>query len=138
MLQKISDACKEFSLVPVRIALGWIFIAHGAQKLFGLWGGSGLKTFAASLESMGMRPAMIWAILAACGEFFGGVMVLLGFYARFGALLISIVMVVAIATFHGANGFFLSNRGYEYNVALLGLSLCILFGGAGRFAWKRD
>ncbi len=139
MLQKIFGRFRDYSLLPVRLALGWIFIAHGGQKLFGLWGGHGLKGFAASLESLGIKPALLFALLAACAEFFGGLAVLLGFYARWGAFFIGIVMFVAIATVHAPNGFFLGElQGYEYNVALLGLAFCILFSGSGRFSIKPD
>lgn len=138
MLQKIFSNCKEYHLLPVRLALGWIFIAHGGQKLFGLWGGSGLQGFAGSLETLGLKPAMFWALLAGGAEFLGGLMVLLGVFARWGALFILAVMAVAVATVHWKNGFFLSNSGYEYNVAIIGLALCILFAGSGRFSLKQD
>lgn len=137
MLQKICSNCKEYSLLPTRLALGWIFIAHGGQKLFGLWGGAGLQGMAGSLETLGMKPAMLWAILAAGGEFFGGLAVLLGIYARWGALLIIIVMAVAISLVHAQHGFFMENHGYEYNVALLGLACSILFAGSGRWSIKQ-
>ena len=81
MFQKIFGGFREWSLLPLRVALGWIFIAHGGQKLFGLWGGHGLQDFATMLGSMGLHPAMPLAILAASAEFFGGLMVLFGFYA---------------------------------------------------------
>ena len=138
MLQKFVGKYQSFFLLPTRIALGWIFIAHGGQKLFGLWGGSGLKGFAMNLESLGMAPGMPFALMAASAEFFGGLMVLLGIFARWGALFIMGVMVVAIATVHGKNGFFMMNQGYEYNVALLGLALTILLGGSGKFSIKGD
>lgn len=138
MLQKIFANFKDYSLIPVRLALGWIFIAHGGQKLFGLWGGQGLQGMAGSLESLGIKPAMLFAILAAGAEFFGGLAVLLGLFARWGAFFIGIVMLVAIAKVHAPNGFFMSNHGYEYNVAILGLALCILFTGPGRFSIKSD
>lgn len=138
MFGKIFGRFSSLSLLPVRIALGWIFIAHGGQKLFGLWGGHGLQSTAGFFEQMGFRPGILHAILAGGGEFFGGLMVLLGLWPRFGALLISIVMAVAVYTVHAKNGFFLANQGYEYNVALLGLSLCILFGGSGKWSVKPD
>lgn len=138
MLQKIFVNFKSFSLLPVRLALGWIFIAHGGQKLFGLWGGMGLQGFAGSLEGLGLKPAVFWAILAGCAEFFGGLAVLLGLFARWGAFFIGIVMAVAVAKIHASHGFFMSNQGYEYNVAILGLCLCILFAGSGRWSIKPD
>ena len=138
MLQKIFSPLKEYSLLPIRIALGWIFIAHGGQKLFGWWGGMGLEGFAGFLNSLGVHPAMLWAFLSAGAEFFGGLMILFGVYARWGALLITIDMIVAVATVHWSHGFFIMNQGYEYNVAILGMTLCILYSGSGRFSIKQD
>ena len=137
MFQKFFGGFREWSLLPLRFALGWIFIAHGGQKLFGLWGGHGLQGFATMLESMGLHPAMPLAILAASAEFFGGLMVLFGFYARFGAFLITVNMAVAVATVHAPKGFFMQSGGYEYNVALIAICLCILFAGSGRWSIKQ-
>lgn len=127
-----------FSLLPIRLALGWVFIGHGGQKLFGLWGGPGLHGFAGMLGSMGITPALPMALLSAGGEFFGGLLILLGLYARFGAVMILIDMVVAIATVHWRHGFFLQNQGYEYNVALIAMCLSILFAGSGKWSVKQD
>lgn len=138
MFGKIFNRFSSLSLLFVRIALGAVFIAHGGQKLFGLWGGPGLQGFAGSLAGLGLKPAIFWALLAAGGEFFGGIMVLLGLYARLGAFLITCVMAVAIYNVHWKNGFFLSNGGFEYTFALSGLSLCILFGGSGPYSLKKD
>lgn len=138
MLKTIFGRFSSLSLLSIRIGLSWIFIAHGGQKLFGLWGGPGLQGFAGMLESMGMKPGLLWALISSGSEFFGGLMVLLGFYARWGALFIIGVMAVAVATVHAPNGFFLSNKGYEYNVALIAMSLCILFGGPGKFSIRED
>jgi len=138
MIQKIFGGFKEYYLLPVRLALAWIFIAHGGQKLFGLWGGQGLHGFAMVLQSLGMQFPLFMALLSAGAEFFGGLALLFGFYARWGALLITIDMIVAIATVHWPHGFFIMNQGYEYNVAILGMTLCILFAGPGRFSVKAD
>lgn len=129
---------EKYAFLAPRIALGWIFIAHGGQKLFGLWGGPGLQGFAGMFETMGLKPGLLWALLAGCGEFFGGLMVLLGFQARLGALLISTVMAVAIWKVHSSHGFFLSNQGYEYNVAILGCALLILLKGPGQPSIRED
>jgi len=138
MLKKIFGSWGGYTLLPVRLALGSIFIAHGGQKLFGLWGGPGIQGFGMYLDGLGLKPGFVFALLAGCAEFFGGLMVLLGIYARWGALFISVVMGVAVATVHWKNGFFLMNQGYEYNVALLGLALALVFGGSGKFSIKGD
>jgi putative oxidoreductase len=113
--------------LPLRVTLGIVFLAHGSQKLFGAFGGPGLKTFS---EHLGMNPPMFWATLAACGEFFGGLMVLLGLLTRFGALNIAIVMLVAMFKVHLPNGFFLP-KGFEYTFVLLGMALALTISGGG-------
>lgn len=138
MLSKIFGRFSGFSIIVLRIALGLIFIGHGGQKLFGLWGGPGLSGFEASLQSMGLPYANILALLAASAEFFGGIMVLFGIYARWGALFILSVMAVAVYSVHWKNGFFLQNSGFEYNLALIAMSLSILFSGSGRWSIKND
>lgn len=116
-------------LLPLRLTLGVIFMAHGSQKLFGMFGGPGLHTTAEFFAKGGLTPGLLWATLASCGEFFGGLSVLLGFFARFGALNICIVMLVAIIHVH-FGGFF-APKGMEYPLALLGSALAVLIGGGG-------
>jgi len=117
--------------IPARLALGIIFLAHGSQKLFGLFDGPGIGGTADLFADIGIQPAMLWASVVAITEFLAGAGVLVGLLARPAGLGIAAVMVGAIATVHGTNGFFAATQGYEYNIALLGLSLCLLIGGAG-------
>lgn len=119
-----------WALLPLRLTLGVIFMAHGSQKLFGMFGGPGLHTTAEFFAKDGLTPGLLWATLAGCGEFFGGLSVLLGFFARFGALNICIVMLVAIFHVHWG-AFFANNKGIEYPLALLGSALAVLIGGGG-------
>jgi len=121
--------------LPLRIALGLIFIAHGAQKVLGVWGGPGLAKFTAGSAPFGfMRPAWVWMGLAAFSELVGGALVLLGLLTRAGAFFLSITMLVAMVGVHWGGGFFLSNKGIEYTVALLGMSLALLISGGGRLS----
>lgn len=120
--------------LPVRIALGLIFIAHGAQKVFGVWGGKGLAAVTAGDAPFGLQPAWLWMGAAAFAELIGGVLVLLGLLTRFGALMIVPVMLVAMFGVHWGS-FFLQNRGIEYTVALLAMALALLIGGGGRFSF---
>ncbi len=138
MLGKIFNRCGGYTVIIIRLALGWIFIAHGGQKLFGLWGGQGLGGTAQFLQSLALPHPDIMALLAGSAEFLGGLMVLLGFYARWGTLFIIGVMAVAIRTIHFKNGFFIQNQGYEYNVAVIAMCLSILFAGSGRWSIKHD
>jgi putative oxidoreductase len=117
----------------IRVVVGTIFAAHGAQKLFGVLGGQGLEALVAPPPN-GMGPI---GYLVAIGEFFGGVGLIVGFLARFSAASLIVIMIGAIAMVHGAKGFFLSDGGYEYNLALIGLLLPIFLCGPGRLSIGR-
>jgi len=117
--------------VPLRLALAAIFIAHGSQKVFGSFGGPGLAQFTSSAAPFPfMRPSWLWMGAAAFAELIGGGLLLLGLLTRVGAFLIACIMVTAIAV-HRQNGFFASNQGYEYLLALLAMCLALLISGGG-------
>jgi putative oxidoreductase len=120
----------DMSLLLLRVIVGVIFAAHGAQKLFGVWGGKGLT---ATVEQLGSPLGYLVTI----GEFFGGLGLVFGFLTRFSVASLIVIMIGAIATVHGKNGFFLQNQGFEYNLALIGLLLPILIAGPGRFSIGR-
>jgi putative oxidoreductase len=126
----------NLGLLCVRIILGVIFIAHGSQKLFGAWGGSGIDKFAENLQKMDVPAPTLMAYVAASSELGGGLLVLLGLFARIGALAIAGVMIVAILKVHLRNGFF-APPGFEYPLALLGMALAILLAGPGEFSIQR-
>jgi putative oxidoreductase len=119
----------DLSLLIVRVVVGVIFAAHGAQKLFGAFGGPGL---AATIDKMGIMgyPVTI-------GEFFGGLGLIVGFLCRFSAASLIVIMIGAIGMVHGKNGFFLQQGGFEYNLALIGLLAPVLLAGPGRYAIGR-
>jgi putative oxidoreductase len=121
----------DFSLLVVRVTAGVIFAAHGAQKLFGAWGGPGL---AKTVEMLEVGPL---GYLVVIGEFFGGLGLVFGFLTRFSAASLIVIMIGAIVTVHGQHGFFLQNQGFEYNLALIGLLLPTLLCGPGRFSIGR-
>ena len=125
----------------LRVAIGVIFLAHGSQKLFGLFGGAGLQATGQFFGQIGFQPGVFWAAVAGATEFFGGLAVLLGTGTQIAALLLSAVMLVAMVKVHLPNGFFLNfamtpgvGHGIEYNVALIGGCLALLFGGPGKFS----
>lgn len=133
----------SWSLLIVRVVLGVIFFAHGAQKMFGWFGGYGLKgTIGYFQQALRIPPAL--TVLDALTECFGGLAVLVGFLARPAALGLVIVMLVAITKVHWRNGFFLNwsleqgkGHGIEMNLALIGMALAVLVGGAGAFSIDR-
>src|SRR2546425_3603795 len=131
----------DVSILLVRLIVGVIFAAHGAQKLFGAFGGPGLAAMVkAPPEGMGPLgyPVTI-------GEFFGGLGLIVGFLCRFSAASLIVIMIGAIGMVHGQHGFFLGRAptdtlatlGFEYNLALIGLLAPILIAGPGRFALGR-
>jgi putative oxidoreductase len=103
----------------LRVGIGLILAAHGAQKLFGWWGGPGMTKWAQSVQRLRIRPALPWAWVAALSEFGGGLLVALGLLSPLGSLAIVGAMLVAIATVHLSKGFWVSKGGFEFNLALI-------------------
>ena len=131
LLNKITTTTPGLDTVPVRIGAGLIFAAHGAQKLFGWFGGYGLEGTAGWMASIGLEPGMLMATLAGSIEFFGGLLLIVGLLVRPVALLLAVTMVVAIVTVHLENGLFVANNGFEFGLALLLISVSLVFRGAG-------
>ena len=131
------------SLLIVRVVLGVIFFAHGAQKVFGWFGGPGLRGVITYFrQSLGV-PAPL-TVLAAFTECFGGLAMIVGLLVRPAAAGLIIVMLVAIMQVHWRNGFFLNwslepgkGHGFEMNLALIGMALALLVGGGGAFSLDR-
>jgi len=117
--------------LPLRVGAGVIFTAHGAQKLFGWFGGYGLEGTAGWMESIGLAPGTLMAALAGGAEFFGGLLLIAGLLVRPAAVVLAITMLVAIVTVHVQNGLFMSNNGYEFGLALLVISMGLALRGAG-------
>lgn len=126
-----------FDALPLRLGAGAIFAAHGAQKLFGWFGGYGLEGTAGWMESIGLAPGLLMAAAAGGAEFFGGLLLIAGLLVRPAALVLAITMLVAIITVHLEHGFFLSNNGYEFGLALLAVSVGLSFRGAGSVSVDR-
>jgi putative oxidoreductase len=129
---------REYGLLILRLGLGAVFIGHGAQKLFGVWGGSGLSGMAGTFQGLGLVPAFPLALLVGATEFFGGLCLVAGAFVRFVVPPLATVMVVAVWKVHLPNGFFLNwymrpgvGHGYEFNLTLIAGLLCLMFMGAG-------
>lgn len=123
-----------FSALALRIPLGIVFAAHGAQKLFAWFGGYGLEGTGQFMASIGLEPGYLMALLAGSAEFFGGILLILGLLTRPAALVLALTMVVAIVKVHLANGLFMSNNGYEFGLVLLAGSVSLMFSGASKWA----
>lgn len=125
-----TDAASAAPLV-LRLALASVFIGHGAQKLFGWWGGGGFQATANYFASnLGLTPGWLHAALAGGGQFFGGILLLLGLATRFAAAQLAVIMAVAIWTSH-RSAFFLSNNGMEFALTLLLIAVSLVLTGGG-------
>jgi putative oxidoreductase len=125
-----------YGLLLLRVVAGLTIAAHGTQKLFGWFGGGGLKGTAASFEGLGFRPAPLMALFAGLAET-SGVLFALGFVTPLAALGMAIVMLNAIESVHWKNGFFAGKGGYEFNLQLLAIAVAITATGPGRFSLDR-
>jgi putative oxidoreductase len=136
-INKILATNNSFSALALRLPLGIIFAAHGAQKLFGWFGGYGLQGTGQWMESIGLGPGVLMAALSGSAEFFGGLALILGLLTRPAALVLAVTMLVAIFTVHFSNGLFMSNNGYEFGLALLAGAVSLLISGGGRASVDR-
>jgi putative oxidoreductase len=128
----LTATTQTWATVPIRIALGTIMFAHGSQKVLGVWGGEGLDAWVSGIAPFNLNPSWAWLGAAAFSEFLGGLLVLIGLFTRVGAFFIACVMAVAVAGVHWSNGFFLSDKGFEYPYALLCMAVTLLILGGGK------
>ena len=125
----------DIALLIARVIVGAVFMAHGAQKLFGAFGGPGLSAVVQMMGPLGY--------LVAIGEFFGGLGLVVGFLTRFSAAAITVIMLGAIAMVHGKVGFFMNwmgkqaGEGFEYHLLAIAILLTIVIAGPGRYAIGR-
>ena len=123
----------DIALLIFRVVIGLTLAGHGAQKLFGWFGGPGPVRLHQGFEKQGYKPAWFWVSLAIVGELGGGLSFALGFFTPLGAAGIFGAMVMA-ARSHWKNGFFLQKGGYEYTLTLASASLAIGLIGPGSYA----
>ena len=148
LLSLVLGTFPSWSLLIVRLALGVVFVAHGGQKVFGWFGGPGLKATTQTFQQyLKVPPAA--TVAAAFTELLGGLAMILGLLARPAAVGLVIVMLTAIAKVHGQHGFFINfsntpgkGHGFEFNFVLIAIALAILIAGAGalsidRLIWLR-
>lgn len=132
LLNRVIATNSSWSALALRIPVGIIFAAHGAQKLFGWFGGYGLEGTGQWLDSIGLSPGYLMALLAGGAEFFGGLALIIGLLVRPAGAVLAFAMLIAIFSVHIGNGLFMSNNGYEFGLALLAVSVSLMFSGAGR------
>jgi putative oxidoreductase len=133
MFRKLIATSSTWFTLPIRLALGAVMIAHGAQKVLGSFGGPGFNGFISGTTPYGfMRPTWLWLAAAALSELVGGILLVLGFLTRIGAFFIACTMLTAVVGVHWSGGFFASNRGYEYPLSLLAMAIALLIAGGGQ------
>lgn len=133
-LKNLINPGQQWSSLALRVPLGIIFAAHGAQKLFGWFGGYGLEGTGQWMASIGLEPGYLMALAAGSAEFFGGLFLLIGLLTRPAAAVLAITMVVAIFSTHISNGLFMTNNGYEFALALLAGVTALALSGGGRLS----
>lgn len=121
-------------LLILRLVIGITFIGHGTQKLFGWFGGPGLKGFSQWLETTGIGfRSRGWSVLAGLFELIGGLLLSTGVLTAVAAILICIVMLDAILIVHRKNGYWIDKGGYEYNVVVMASVIALAFVGPGAY-----
>ncbi|MFK4303936.1 putative oxidoreductase [Paenibacillus sp. RC254] len=121
-------------LLLVRLVVGLLLVGHGAQKLFGWFGGYGPKGTGGWMESVGIKPGVFMAVSAGLMELLGGVLFALGLFTPLAALFITLTMLGAIFKVHGQNGIWATANGYEYPLVLIAVVIGIALTGAGSYS----
>lgn len=133
-IQNITNTTSGIASTILRIPVGLILMAHGAQKLFAMFGGYGLEGTGQFMASLGLEPGYLMALLAGSAEFFGGAALVIGLLVRPASAVIAFTMLMAIVTVHISNGLFMANNGYEYALTLLVVAVSLVFSGAGAYS----
>lgn len=131
LINRIVATHAGLGALALRVPVGIIFMAHGAQKLFGWFGGNGLEGTGQWMASIGLAPGYLMALMAGSAEFVGGLALVIGLLVRPAALALAGSMVVAIFAVHIDNGLFMAKNGYEFALSLLAASVSLLISGAG-------
>jgi putative oxidoreductase len=126
----------DLALLVLRLVVGLLFAGHGAQKLFGAFGGGGLDGTAGMFDSIGLRPGWVHARAAGTAEFAGGLLIALGLFTPFAAAALIAVMTAAVITVHAPNGIWNTNQGYEFNLVMAAVVFALAGIGAG--SWSLD
>lgn len=121
-------------LLVVRVVVGLLFVGHGAQKLFGWFGGYGPKGTGGWMESIGIKPGVAMAVAAGLMELIGGLLFVAGLLTPLAAVLIVLTMIGAIVKVHAPNGIWATANGYEYNLVLVAIAIGIALTGAGEYS----
>jgi putative oxidoreductase len=126
----------HLGLFVLRLVVGGLFVGHGAQKLFGSFGGHGLEGTSRHFEAIGLRPGRHQALAAGLSEFLGGGLLALGLLTPIATMVLIAVMTAAVVTVHYAKGLWAGNGGYEYNLVMAAAAFALA--GVGPGHWSLD
>ena len=126
----------DLALLVLRVVVGLLFAGHGAQKLFGAFGGGGLDGTAGMFDNIGLRPGWLHARAAGTAEFAGGLLLAIGLFTPFAAGVLIAVMMAAVITVHAPNGIWNTQQGYEFNLVMAAVVFALAGAGAG--SWSLD
>jgi putative oxidoreductase len=142
MFKKLISTSDDIVLTMLRLVLGVVFFAHGAQKLLGWFGGFGFSgTMGFFTHQLGIPAPLAFLVIAT--EFFGGLGLILGFLTRIPALGIAVEMIIAIFMVHLPNGFFMNwmgtqkGEGFEYHLLTIAVAAVLLLRGSGAYSVDR-
>jgi putative oxidoreductase len=139
-LSSFYDGVEHLGVPLIRVGAGLMLMPHGAQKLFGMFGGGGVEGTTRFFASVHVEPAAFFAVLVGCVEFFGGLMLALGLLTRFAAGAIAIQMAYLVFALLWANGYFLTPRtpgGFEFALLWGLVALGFALAGGGRYSLDR-
>jgi putative oxidoreductase len=126
----------DAALLVLRLGVGLTFAAHGAQKIFGWWGGPGINAWKGAVANMGFRPVTLFAAISAFAEFGGGLLLAAGLFTPLAGAVLVGQSTVIIGHVHWPNGFFNTKGGYEFPLVLAVGAIALVLSGAG--AWSID
>jgi putative oxidoreductase len=131
---KLTSTFPDLSKLLLRLVAGSSFVFHGSQKLFSAFNGPGMEGFTKFIESQGIPYPELNAWLAAGAEFFCGIALIIGLFARWASVPLIFVMGTAIYTVTWKKGFNIGDGGFEYNAVLIALLLSIFLAGPGKYS----
>ncbi|MGB3683048.1 MAG: DoxX family protein [Rubrobacteraceae bacterium] len=127
----------NLALFLIRATLGLFMAGHGAQKLFGSFGGPGIEGTAGFMESLGLKPGKQWAVLGGASEFGGGMLTLLGLLSPLGSLGVIGSMAIATTKVHWNNPIWVTEGGAEFPVTNIGVATALMMTGPGAISLDR-
>ena len=133
-LSSLYERLSPFAEPLIRVAAGLLLVPHGAQKLFGWFGGYGIEGTGQFMASLGFEPGALFAVLVCAAEFFGGLMLAAGLLTRPAAALVAAVMGVAVIQVHWGAGFFWTEGGFEYPLLWGLIAVALVLRGGGRYS----